>query len=239
MGSNLVYLGSSLIIGWNKSKEFFKLKDWVRGTLEGWNKQLLSKAGKVTLLKFVIQAMPAYSMATFKIPRDSTIAILKLVWPSTTVQVKLLWMGNKEGRFSVSSCYNLKFQGDGSIRKAMVKFENLVDEFFEASCSVQTSKAYSNGKAGIALVARDSNGKIMSLASKTIQCDPPCEAELQAIYWASAYAEDKGWDLIEWSSDSKMVVKEVADQSAPPRSWFIYFEMMRGSSKFPKVQVVY
>ncbi|KAH7545686.1 hypothetical protein FEM48_Zijuj01G0120200 [Ziziphus jujuba var. spinosa] len=52
------------------------------------------------------------------------------------------------------------------------------------------------------------------------------EAELQAIHWASAYAEDKGWNLIEWSSDAALVVKKIVDQSTPPLSWFTYFEMI-------------
>lgn len=122
----------------------------------------------------------------------------------------------------------IKFKGEGFIRKATSKFEILVDEFFEASCSCQLSKGllerwlapdkgwwkintnavYSNGKAGIAFVTRDSIGKILYFASKTTQCDSPYEAELQALFWASGYAYDKGWDLIEWSSDAAVVVKE-------------------------------
>nr|XP_048323390.1 uncharacterized protein LOC125420680 [Ziziphus jujuba var. spinosa] len=74
----------------------------------------------------------------------------------------------------------LRFQGAGAIRKAVLKFENLVDEFFKASYSLQIAKsfqekwsvpaqgwwklntdaAYSDGKVGLAFVARDSNGEI-------------------------------------------------------------------------------
>ncbi|KAH7545684.1 hypothetical protein FEM48_Zijuj01G0120000 [Ziziphus jujuba var. spinosa] len=62
--------------------------------------------------------------------------------------------------------------------------------------------------------------------------DSPYEAELQALYWASGYADDKGWNLIEWSSDAAMVVKQIADQSAPPLSWFTYSEMLEIRARF-------
>lgn len=86
MGSNSVYLGNSLIMGKNKPKDFFKLKDRVRDRLDGWNKQLLSKVGKVTLLKSVVQAIPIYSMETFKIPRgiyDELDALVRKFWWKT------------------------------------------------------------------------------------------------------------------------------------------------------------
>ncbi|KAH7537359.1 hypothetical protein FEM48_Zijuj03G0084200 [Ziziphus jujuba var. spinosa] len=50
---------------------------------------------------------------------DSVNAILKLVWPPTSVQDKLLWTGNKEGGFSVSSCYNLKFRNHLPLGKSI------------------------------------------------------------------------------------------------------------------------
>ncbi|KAH7521320.1 hypothetical protein FEM48_Zijuj07G0020500 [Ziziphus jujuba var. spinosa] len=103
-----------------------------------------------------------------------------------------------------------------TICKVVVKFKNLVDEFHEASYMVKTSKAsqerwlasakgywklnidavFSNGKASITFVVRDSNGKILFLASRSIQCDFPYEAEIQAFAWALACAEDKGWNYI-------------------------------------------
>lgn len=45
-----LYLGNNLIIDINKYKEFRRLKDKVQVCSEGWNAQLLSKVGKVTLI---------------------------------------------------------------------------------------------------------------------------------------------------------------------------------------------
>lgn len=44
MLNDLIYLGNSLVISRNKSKEFTKLKDKVMASLNGWNNWLLSKA---------------------------------------------------------------------------------------------------------------------------------------------------------------------------------------------------
>lgn len=63
-----VYLGNSLIFGRNKAKEFHGFKERVNQKLEGWSRQLLSKAGKATLIKSVIQAAPIYTMSTFQVP---------------------------------------------------------------------------------------------------------------------------------------------------------------------------
>lgn len=50
MGHNSIYLGNSLVMGRNTSKEFIHLKDRVRCRLKGWNQQLLLKAEKATLI---------------------------------------------------------------------------------------------------------------------------------------------------------------------------------------------
>lgn len=44
------------------------MKDKLNSRLNGWSRNLLSKAGKHTLIKSVLQATPVYSMSTFKIP---------------------------------------------------------------------------------------------------------------------------------------------------------------------------
>lgn len=58
MGANSIYLGNALIMGRNKSKYFGRLKERVAKRLEGWNKNLLSKAGKAVLIKSVVQSIP-------------------------------------------------------------------------------------------------------------------------------------------------------------------------------------
>lgn len=69
MGSKVVYLGNSFIFGRSKIKEFLKLKDKIKIRLKWWNKQLLSKSGKATLIKSVVQAMLTYTRTTFNMPQ--------------------------------------------------------------------------------------------------------------------------------------------------------------------------
>ncbi|KAH7515208.1 hypothetical protein FEM48_Zijuj10G0002700 [Ziziphus jujuba var. spinosa] len=83
MGSKAVYLGNSLVLGRNKTKEFFRLKEKVNCRLEGWNKHLLSKAGKATLIKSVLQAIPSYIMTTHLLPTgicDDLDALVRKFW---------------------------------------------------------------------------------------------------------------------------------------------------------------
>lgn len=86
MGKNTIYLGNSFVLSRNKTKEFGKLKDRVQQKLEGWNKNLISKAGKITLIKAVVQAIPTYSMSTFKIPdgicKDLDAMVRRFWWES-------------------------------------------------------------------------------------------------------------------------------------------------------------
>lgn len=63
-----IYLGNTFVFKRNKTKEFFNLKERIKNILEGWNKNLLSKMGKVTLIKSVVQAIPTYTMAIFHLP---------------------------------------------------------------------------------------------------------------------------------------------------------------------------
>lgn len=60
-----IYLGNSLVLGNNKRKEFCKIKKKVLNRVQGWNAQLLSKAGKTTLIKNVAQSIHFYTMSTF------------------------------------------------------------------------------------------------------------------------------------------------------------------------------
>lgn len=53
MNNELVYLGNSLVLSRNISKDFKLLKDRVNLRLNGWTRLILSKARKATLIKSV------------------------------------------------------------------------------------------------------------------------------------------------------------------------------------------
>lgn len=54
IGQNSIYLGSSLVMGRNISKEYGKIKDRIIRQLEGSNRQLLSKIGKAILIRSLV-----------------------------------------------------------------------------------------------------------------------------------------------------------------------------------------
>lgn len=63
MKVGVAYFGNSFIQCKIHLKEFVKLKDQVDVRLGGWNGQFLSKAGKATLIKSVVQAITNHVMS--------------------------------------------------------------------------------------------------------------------------------------------------------------------------------
>lgn len=62
------YLGLPLMIGCKRHEIFSFIKGRVRKQLHGWNRGLLSRAGKKVLLKSIAQAIPNYAMQIYRIP---------------------------------------------------------------------------------------------------------------------------------------------------------------------------
>lgn len=60
------YLGNPLFLTRRKAKDIGFSKQRVVARLESWQSQFLSKVGKCVLIRSVVQALPAYLMATFK-----------------------------------------------------------------------------------------------------------------------------------------------------------------------------
>ncbi|EPS63383.1 hypothetical protein M569_11401 [Genlisea aurea] len=62
------YLGLPSMIGISKKAAFRSLKDRIQGRILHWHTKFLSKAGKMVLIKSVLQSIPSYTMQCFKIP---------------------------------------------------------------------------------------------------------------------------------------------------------------------------
>lgn len=62
------YLGIPMSIGKNRVAEFNFLMEKVDQKLQGWNNQIISRAGKVTLLKTAAQFIPNFWMRLLLVP---------------------------------------------------------------------------------------------------------------------------------------------------------------------------
>lgn len=68
--SDSKYLGLPSFWGRSKAEAYEFLIERVLSKLQGWKQKLLSQAGKETLIKAVVQAIPAYVMACFVFPKN-------------------------------------------------------------------------------------------------------------------------------------------------------------------------
>ncbi|XP_027102976.1 uncharacterized protein [Coffea arabica] len=63
------YLDLPMLIGRSKQQVFGYIEQKMKDKLQGWKRNLLSPAGKETLIKSVAMALPTYTMSCFKIPK--------------------------------------------------------------------------------------------------------------------------------------------------------------------------
>lgn len=90
-----ICLGNNFIMGKSNVKEIGRLKDRVQSRLEGWKAQLLFRAGKATLIRSVIQAIPIYSFSTFKVHVTLCDSLDSLVsrfwWSNSPKRIGIAW----------------------------------------------------------------------------------------------------------------------------------------------------
>lgn len=94
------YLGLPLEIGKSKSQIFNFVKEAARKRNRSWKNGFLSEAGKNTLIKSVIMALPVYAMSCFRIPNkildEITRMITRFWWNGDEEHRKMLWVAWKE-----------------------------------------------------------------------------------------------------------------------------------------------
>ncbi|XP_031127667.1 uncharacterized protein LOC116029767 [Ipomoea triloba] len=80
------YIGLPSFLGRNKTAVFRYIEQRIRERINGWQKKLLSRAGKEVLLKSIAQAMPLFSMSVFLLPLnvcDSIEKVMNAFWWNT------------------------------------------------------------------------------------------------------------------------------------------------------------
>ena len=90
------YLGLPIMVGRAKKRKFQSIKDRMWKRLRGWQGKLLSAAGKATLIKAVVQAIPLYAMSCFKFPKsfvhDLNMIIARFWWGSGREKKGIHWL---------------------------------------------------------------------------------------------------------------------------------------------------
>lgn len=83
---------------WQRSKTqaLNWLKERIWNKLQGWKEKLLSPAGKETLIKAVIQAMPSYVMSVFLLPKgfcdDISRMVARFWWSQSNKERGIHWL---------------------------------------------------------------------------------------------------------------------------------------------------
>lgn len=85
------YLGIPLGANPNKIGTWESILTRIRNKLASWKTKTLSRAGRVVLIKAVLNSLPLYYLSIYKAPRR---VIMKIV----QMQHHFLWQGNKSGR---------------------------------------------------------------------------------------------------------------------------------------------
>ncbi|XP_060965331.1 uncharacterized protein LOC133034293 [Cannabis sativa] len=81
MGEGFIskYLGAPHCVGRVSNSMFHYLLQKVSSKLNSWNEKFFSRAGKETLIKAVVQAIPSFAMSCFKVPKSICSKIQSLI----------------------------------------------------------------------------------------------------------------------------------------------------------------
>ena len=90
------YLGLPSLVGINKRTTFNAIKEKLGKVLAGWKEKLLSKAWKEVLIKVVPQAVPTYTISSFKLPDSICDDLMRIIrnfwWGQKKEERKLAWL---------------------------------------------------------------------------------------------------------------------------------------------------
>ncbi|XP_018488051.2 uncharacterized protein LOC108858662 [Raphanus sativus] len=90
------YLGLPEHFGRRKKDMFTSIVDRIRQRASSWSNRFLSRAGKLTMLKAVLTAIPTYSMSCFQLPvslcKRIQSTLTQFWWNSTSGKKKMCWV---------------------------------------------------------------------------------------------------------------------------------------------------
>jgi len=86
------YLDIPLGANMRKAASWQSVLDKVQKRLKSWRSSSLFRAGRLTMIKSVLNSLPLYYLSLFKVPKKMADDIIR-------IQRKFLWNGDKEGRF--------------------------------------------------------------------------------------------------------------------------------------------
>lgn len=73
------YLDPPNMVGWKKKLAFQNLKDHLKQKINSWSLRHISQGGKEVFIKFVLQAIPTYTMACFLLPKSLCLELENIV----------------------------------------------------------------------------------------------------------------------------------------------------------------
>jgi len=87
----ILYLGIPLGANMKKSASWQPIIDKIQSKLQAWKCSCLSRAGRLTLIKAVLNCLPIYYLSLFSMPKKVAEEVIRL-------QRRFLWNGDKSGR---------------------------------------------------------------------------------------------------------------------------------------------
>ena len=88
------YVGVPLFLSKNRSNDLKLVKERLESKLSSWKGRNLSWAGRATLIKFMAQSIPTYTMATLQFPRklcDQLDSVIRRFWWNPKTEPGHFW----------------------------------------------------------------------------------------------------------------------------------------------------
>uniref|UniRef100_A0A803Q247 Reverse transcriptase n=1 Tax=Cannabis sativa TaxID=3483 RepID=A0A803Q247_CANSA len=132
------YLGNPFFVSARKREDFNFIKTKVLNRLEGWKAKCLSQAGRLTLIKSVLQNIPCYTMSAIRLP-------VSLCKESDSIVARFWWKGYMNVALVAKLAWNILVQSDRPWVKALSAKYCSTFEFWEVrqSFTYGTTHAFS------------------------------------------------------------------------------------------------